>query len=123
MSRDDWGQTPKFALVALLECSDGGNDLIFNEIVDATQMVATLGGDVGTRSRHDHKIEIGNDEDELPPISPRVVRRVPGKLTNPEPRPVFPIAAPPRSANADRCLIDPELGDQLAIADAAIVLV
>ena len=83
-------------------------------------LARTSDRDVVTTTRS----SVGNDEDELPAVAPRVITVVAGELANPEAVAVFAIAAPARSAARRSCvLVDPRLRNHLAIADAAVVQV
>src|SRR5688572_3965967 len=86
-------------------------------------MILPLAGCVRAGSRHDYEIQVGNDENELPPIPPRVKRFVTGKLANPESVAVLAIAAPARSTYAVIRLVDPRLRNHLPFAHPPIALV
>src|SRR5687767_10593388 len=86
-------------------------------------MVPAVAGHIRARCGHDDEIEVGDDEDELTAVPPRIERFVTAEAADPESVTVLPVAAPPRSPHAIVRFFDPVARNQLAIAAAAAVFI
>src|SRR5688500_18115262 len=91
---------------------DRGNDGTINDRVNRIEVPALPRRRARVRRRHDHQIQRGHDEDELPAVAPREVDVVRARAADPPPVTVV-LIAPTGPRAPDPRAVDPRLRNHL----------